>query len=161
MQQHISLLIEKYESGKINRRQLVAGLGSLVLLGGAGPLSARQTPQTDEAPTFRATGLNHIALRVTDVARSRDFYVKHLGLTVTRDGRQSCFLDCGKHFLALFRSNEAAMDHYCYSIDDYDVDECEAKLKAVGIKPRVVRPDGRIYFDDPDGLEVQLANTPR
>ncbi len=161
MQQHISLLIEKYESGKINRRQLVAGLGSLVLLGGAGPLSARQTPQADEAPTFRATGLNHIALRVTDVARSRDFYVKHLGLTVTRDGRQSCFLDCGKHFLALFRSNEAAMDHYCYSIDDYDVDECEAKLKAVGIKPRVVRPDGRIYFDDPDGLEVQLANTPR
>ena len=49
------------------------------------------------------------------------------------------------------------MDHYCYSIEDYDVLEAEAKLKEHRLNPRVVRDDGRIYFDDPDGLTVQLA----
>ena len=174
MEKQISSMIGQYENGKISRRQLVAGMSSFVALFGSSTwLNAgeQQEPnqQQDQAepkkpakPTFKATGLNHIALQVTNVPRSRDFYVKHLGLSVTRDrGEANCFLDCGKHFLALFRSQEAQMDHYCYSIDNYNVDQCEAKLKAEGFEPRVVRPDGRIYFKDPDGLTVQLAQTPK
>ena len=173
MENQISTMIAQYESGKISRRQLVVGMSSFVALVGstrwanAGEQQTQDEPNEHDKPketepTFMATGLNHIALQVTNVPRSRDFYVKHLGLKVTRDrGDANCFLDCGKHFLALFRSNEAQMDHYCYSIDDFDVDECEAKLKAEGFEPRVVRPDGRIYFKDPDGLTVQLAQTPK
>ena len=174
MESQISTMIAQYEDGKISRRQLVAGMsGFVAMVGSTSWLSAGQqqkqveveTKQNAETkkqaePTFKATGLNHIALQVTNVPRSRDFYVKHLGLSVTRDGERNCFLDCGKHFLALFRSNKAQLDHYCYSIDNYDVDQCEAKLKAEGFNPRVVRPDGRIYFKDPDGLTVQLAKTP-
>ena len=48
------------------------------------------------------------------------------------------------------------MDHYCYSVKDYDVRDAERKLKAAGIEPRV-RGGNRIYFEDPDGLTVQLA----
>lgn len=169
MQHQISSMLTHYEHGKISRRQLVAGISSFVAMVGAGSWPPADQPQDEEKsesnrnePTFQTTGLNHIALNVSNVPRSRDFYVKHLGLTVTRDnGEGSCFLDCGKHFVALFRSTDPGMDHYCYSIDDYDVDECEAKLKAEGFEPRVVRPDGRIYFKDPDDLTVQLANTPR
>ena len=162
MEKQISTMVAQYEAGKISRRQLVAGMGSLVAVLGTTSWLAAGEQQKQAEPTFKTTGLNHIALQVTNVPRSRDFYVKHLGLSVSRDGgERNCFLDCGKHFLALFRSNEAQMDHYCYSIDDYDVDACEAKLKAQGLEPRVVRPDGRIYFKDPDGLTVQLANTPK
>ena len=162
MENQISTMLAQYETGKLSRRELVAGMGSLVAMFGATPWLGASEPQESPEPTFRAKGLNHIALRVKSVPRSRDFYVKHLGLKVTRDGgERNCFLDCGKHFVALFRSDEAQMDHYCYSVDNYDVDQCEAKLKASGFDPRVVRPDGRIYFKDPDGLTVQLAQTPK
>ena len=161
MENQISTMITQYESGKISRRQLVAGMGSLVaVLGSTSWLNASQD-QEKQQPTFQAKGLNHIALRVTNVPRSREFYIKHLGLSVSRDGgERNCFLNCGKHFVALFKSDKAQMDHYCYSIDNYDVEQCETKLKKEGFEPRVVRPDGRIYFKDPDGLTVQLAKTP-
>ena len=49
-----------------------------------------------EGSTFQATGLNHVALNVSSVPRSRDFYIKHLGLKVIRDGGEdNCFLGSG------------------------------------------------------------------
>jgi catechol 2,3-dioxygenase-like lactoylglutathione lyase family enzyme len=156
MESEVSRLVQGFESGKIDRRQLVAGLGSLVALASLG--QSAQAQDTDSS-TFEATELNHIALRVTDVLRSRQFYERHLGMKVLRDGGQrNCFMSCGeKNFVALFQGEEASMDHYCYSIKNFDVGRAEAKLKAEGIEPRVVRDAGRIYFPDPDGLTVQLA----
>ena len=104
---------------------------------------------------FQATALNHIALSVTDVGRSRDFYVKHLGLRVTRDGSSNCFLNVGPNFLALFRARQAGLAHYCYTIKGYTADSAAETLQAAGFKPR--RAENRVYFDDPDGLEVQLS----
>ncbi len=154
MDSEITRLVDQFEAGRLNRRQLVAGLGTLVAA-----LSTSNRAQADEGEsTFEGVELNHIALRVTDVLRSREFYKKHLGLKVVRDGgERNCFLTCGNNFVALFHGEEARMDHYCYSIKDYDVNKAEEKLKAQNIEPRVVRGAGRIYFPDPDGLTVQLA----
>ena len=155
MESAIANLVEQFEAGRIDRRQLVAGLGTLVAA-----LSGTASARADDkvGSTFEAVGLNHIALRVTDVLRSREFYKKHLGLKVTRDGgERNCFMTCGKNFVALFKSDKPQMDHYCYSIKNYDVNRAEAKLKEHGLEPRVVRDAGRIYFTDPDGLTVQLA----
>ncbi len=156
MKSEITKLVGQFESGRINRRQLVAGLGSLVAV-----LSTNNRVHAAESEsTFEAVELNHIALRVTDVLRSREFYKKHLGLTVARDGgERNCFLNCGKNFVALFRSDEPRMDHYCYAIKDYDVNKAEEKLNEHNLEPRVVRDAGRIYFKDPDGLTVQLASS--
>ena len=101
-----------------------------------------------EASTFDAVGLNHIALSVNDVARSRDFYKKHLGLTVMRerDG-QNCFMRCGEHFVALFRAAESGLDHYCYTLKEYAPATVVNKLNAVGLSPRRVK--NHVYFDDP------------
>ena len=123
---------------------------------------AAQTTRAGDRPTFEAKALDHIALAVTDVARSRDFYLKHLGLTIRSDNSpSSCFLNCGDEFVALFRHGEGGLDHYCYAIDDYDAGDAVRRLKAVGLKPR--RVSNRVYFDDPDGNEVQVArpNRPR
>jgi catechol 2,3-dioxygenase-like lactoylglutathione lyase family enzyme len=122
----------------------------------AGGSRIARAAEPSSSPLFQAVGLNHIALRVTNVPRARDFYIRHLGLKVSRDGGEdSCFLSFDGGFLALFRGDEARMDHYCYSVRDYDVRVAEEKLKQAGITPRVT--GNRIYFDDPDGLEVQLA----
>ena len=88
--------------------------------------------------------------------RARDFYQKHLGLTVRREGGdENCFMNCGEHFLALFRNKTPGLNHYCYTIKNYDPARAVDKLKAVGLKPR--RTSDRVYFDDPDGITVQVS----
>ena len=127
MEATLSQLIDQYDEGKLTRRQLLA---SLATVAGAGGIAGKAT--ATEEPTFQATRLNHIALSVTDVARSRDFYVRHLGLSVTSDSApHNCFLDCGPNFVALFRGQNAGMHHYCYSIPDFDTEEVAVKLGAI------------------------------
>ncbi len=150
----IDELVAAVEEGTISRRCLIARLGAIAAcLAGAKNVAAASQP---EASTFNAVGLNHIALSVSDIGRSRDFYKKHLGLTVMRerDG-QNCFMRCGEHFVALFRAAEPGLDHYCYTIKEYAPAAVVHKLNAVGLKPR--RVESRVYFDDPDGITVQLS----
>ncbi len=150
-------IVEEFERGKLSRRQLASrlmGLGAtlVVMEEAAGANQAKEG-------TFRATGLDHVALNVRDVARSRDFYIKHLGMDVIRDGGEDdCFLGSGKTmFLTLFRGDKPGMNHYSYAIDDFDPNRAEEKLKAAGLKVR--RESGRIYFEDPDGIEVQVSGS--
>ena len=153
-------IVAQFERGGITRRQMAArlmGLGAaLAALRGGGGADAADGPADG---TFHATGLDHIALDVRDVARSRDFYIKHLGLTVLRDGgADTCFLAAGKRMvLTLFRGDKPGLNHYSYAIDGFDADKAEAKLTAAGFKVR--RESDRIYFPDPDGIEVQISGS--
>ena len=92
-----------------------------------------------------------MALNVTDVRRSRDFYQKHLGLPVVR------LLGLRKNFLALFQNANPGMNHYCIAIEDYEVGTVTAELERQGLDP--ARCSNRVYFQDPDGIEVQLSST--
>ena len=149
MKQIISNFLENYELGRINRRQLVQGLAAIAAAGYAAPA---------KASTFQGVGLNHIAIRVTDVQRSRDFYRKHLGMPVIRESQDNCFLGLGKNFLTLFRNQNPGLDHYCIAIENFKVDGVMEELKRQGLNPN--RPSGtdRVYFPDPDGLTVQLSS---
>ncbi len=153
MDSYINSMVDQYDRGRLSRRQLITTLTGFAAVAGLGA-DAVATQDTSES-TFQATALNHIALSVTDVGRSRDFYVKHLGLRVTRDGSRNCFLNVGPNFLALFRARQAGLAHYCYTIKGYTADSAAETLQAAGFKPR--RAENRVYFDDPDGLEVQLS----
>jgi len=150
-------LVEDFERGLLSRRQLASrlmGLGAaLAVMPGAA--EARQ----GEGATFQATGLDHVALNVRSVPRSRDFYVKHLGLKIIRDGgEENCFLGGGDDFfLTLFRGESPGLNHYCYAIRGYDADRAEEKLKAAGLKPR--REGNRVFFPGPDRVEVQVAGS--
>ncbi len=147
----IERLLNQYEAGGLTRRQLVQGLAALGLGAASGATRAQPTPST-----FGAVGLNHIALNVTDIPRAREFYVRHLGLEVTSESAGTCFLRCGEsNFVALFRADKPGLSHYCYSIPGYTVEKAAEALRGVGIEPRI--RGQRIYFDDADGLEVQLS----
>ena len=152
MWQQISMMISAYENGRMTRRELVTTMGAMVALA-AGAKSARgDEPQ----PTVQAIELNHVALDVTDVSRSRDWYVKHLGLAVAhQDGERNCFLNCGRHFVALFHNEKAGLNHYCYTIQGYDPGAAVKTLADAGLEPR--RRENRVYFDDPDGITVQVS----
>ena len=49
------------------------------------------------------------------------------------------------------------MDHYCYTVPDYEAGKVVDRLKAAGLDPE--RHSNRVYFEDPDGLTVQLAGS--
>jgi catechol 2,3-dioxygenase-like lactoylglutathione lyase family enzyme len=148
-------LVDDFERGLLSRRQLVS---RLMGLGAALAVMPRVAGASQGEPsTFQATGLDHVALNVSSVPRSRDFYIKHLGLKVVRDGGEdNCFLGgSDDFFLTLFKGDKPGLNHYCYAIKGYAADQAEEKLKAAGLKPR--REGNRLYFPDPDGIEVQVA----
>ncbi len=148
MRTFISRILERYESGDLSRRDLIQALASLAAAAPAA--SAAGSP-------FKGVGLNHIAVRVTDIPRSKAFYQGLLGLPLMSESSGSCFLKLGDEFLTLFQNRNPGLDHYCVEIETFRPDEVMDQLKREGLQPR--RPDGtdRIYFRDPDGLEVQFA----
>lgn len=150
-------IVESFQRGAITRRQLIAQLLALGAAGAGLPLHARaQAPASGPASTFAVTGIDHLALSVTDVKRSVAFYQKHLGLRMSRDGGEgSAFLStAGTDFLALFRGNTPGLHHFSFSIPEYDADDAAARIQAAGLQLR--RADNRVYFPDPDGLTVQV-----
>jgi catechol 2,3-dioxygenase-like lactoylglutathione lyase family enzyme len=140
-------LVAQFERGLLSRRQLASrliGLGAALAVT-SNAVGASQDPKG----TFQGTGLDLVALDVREVARSRDFYVKHLGLEVIRDGGEAkCLLGSGgDFFLTLFRGDRPGLNHYCYAIKDYDADRAEEKLKAAGltIRAKATPDDWRRY----------------
>jgi catechol 2,3-dioxygenase-like lactoylglutathione lyase family enzyme len=148
-------LVEDFERGALSRRQLVSRLMGL----GAALTVMQRTAEANqgEGGTFQAMGLSHVALNVSSVPKSRDWYIKHLALKVITDsGEDNCFLGGGDgFFLTLFKGEHPGLNNYCYAIKGYDVEKAEAKLQAAGLKPH--REGNRIYFPDPDGITVQVA----
>lgn len=145
-------ILDEYRNGTIERRSAIRGLAICFAAAFTG---APAVAATDD-PTFASIGLNHLALRVTDVATSRDFYIRHFGFTVLRDNApHNCFLGCGDNFVALFGSKTAGMDHFCVTIEGYDPAEALQRLKDAGIESH--RVENRVYFKDPDGLEGQVS----
>jgi catechol 2,3-dioxygenase-like lactoylglutathione lyase family enzyme len=155
-------LVTDFEAGKLSRRQLVArlmGLGAAIAtLENSANAQEPSAEAKSKTPTFRATGLDHIAFDVVDIPRSRDFYEKHLGMRVIRGDDNALFMGGERDFvLTLFRAEKAGFNHYCYGIDNYDVASAVAALRGANIKPR--QEGGRVYFPDPDGFTVQVASS--
>ena len=148
-----------FESGRLSRREAAkVALGAAgALLGPTASAQARSTNETpaEDEPVFRATELNHVALRATDVARSEAFYRDTLGLETLRESRTTRFMACGPHFVALFQGREPGLDHLAFSWPGYSQDEAVRRLEQTGIEART--RGNRTYFDDPDGLELQVA----
>ena len=149
MERIISEMLRDYECGRTSRRHLIRALTAL-------PLTA--SPALAAESAFKGVGLNHIAVRVADIRRSREFYQRHLGLPLIREDETSCFLKLGDQFLTLFKNERPGLDHYCIAIENFRPDAVMSELNRHSLKPR--RPSGtdRIYFPDPDGLEVQLSS---
>jgi len=149
MERIISGMLQEYERGSLSRRQLIQSLATLFL-------AAPMAPAAES--TFTGVGLNHIAIRVADIPRSREFYQHLLGVPLIRESETSCFLKMGDQFLTLFENDHPGLDHYCVAIANFNPDAVMIALNRQGLKPR--RPSGtdRIYFPDADGLEVQLSS---
>ena len=132
-----------------------------------------------DAPGFSISGIDHIVLRVRDVARALEFYRDTLGcrvereqpaqgLTQLRAGRSLIDLvtadgPLGRRAPAAAGSSGPNMEHFCLTIVPFDAQALRAHLAARGIEadePAVrygAEGEGlSIYVADPDGNRVEL-----
>jgi glyoxylase I family protein len=129
--------------------------------------------------SLKVRGLDHLVLRVRDMAAMERFYCEVLGLTVDRrqDRIGLVQLRAGAQLVDLVdvggmlgQAGGAApgaegrnLDHFCLNLYDFDLAAVEAHLKAHGV---VVGESGRrygaggfgvsIYLIDPEGNGLEL-----
>ncbi len=120
--------------------------------------------------------IHHIAIIVSDYARSKDFYVNKLGFTVIRENfrpeKNDWKLDLRVNEtteLEIFgvsnppkrvtRPEAAGLRHLAFYTED--IEKTVAELKRMGIEVEPIRVDEFTgtrftFFADPDGLPLEL-----
>ena len=115
--------------------------------------------------TLRTTGIDHVVLYVSDIRRSKKFYLDVLGMSVADESPRHLFLACGGQGFALFEPRDGApletgreLNHLAFNVDAGTYEEIKAHLEAHGLEVTGRRGDDRcVYFRDPDGHRLQLV----
>jgi catechol 2,3-dioxygenase-like lactoylglutathione lyase family enzyme len=119
-------------------------------------------------------GMRHIALKVKDIAQSKDFYQRVLGMDVVWEpDSQNVYLSSGCDNLALHEAPAGSgakppqqLDHLGFVVESIErVKELEEEFRNQGVKilyPFKVHRDGSasFYCADPDGIVIQLLYEP-
>ncbi len=160
MKESINQLVSEYEAGKITRRGL---LGAIALLTAPKHLQAQSS-------LFRAWSLNHVNVRVADLARSEAFYNDVLGLPPVREvvgaGYALDFPSGGFISLCPLSSSTCGVkpdaqrgdiDHFAVGIDNFNADRVVAELRNAGYD-QLRNANTSVFVADPDGTMVQLSS---
>jgi len=124
-------------------------------------------PITNSHPPFAITRASHVALTVTDLERSRDFYRDVIGLVVTAETEDAVYLrgleESTHHSLVLERGDEALAVHVGLRVrTDADIVAAERHFAAAGIEHRrVERPHQgpTLQFRDAVGTHIELTSS--
>ena len=118
--------------------------------------------------------LEHVNLTVSDLDRSVAFYSDLLGLRVRwrrEAGEEPAAAHVGddRHYIAMFQAapgskrptinyEATGLNHFGFVVDDLDA--ARDRLVELGVTPHNeadYEPGRRLYFLDPDGIEVELV----
>jgi glyoxylase I family protein len=123
---------------------------------------------------IKTPGVHHVALRVTDLARSREFYIDTLGFPVAMEVDGLILFLAGGTAVGLrgpdaatpagdvFNPFRAGLDHIALACtEDAELDRVAAALEEKGIDNTGVKMDetlGKRYvaFKDPDRISWEL-----
>ena len=153
MNPEIETLVDNYDRGMITRRQLLASITALTATAAVAEQPEKQ------GPAFTGQTLNHVTLSVSDVEKSRQFYSSILGVDVISKQKNGINLGLGESFLGLYRIKEKPrVNHFCVGLDEFQVHAAAQRLQQYGVKPRVRQDKPEVYFEDPDGITVQLES---
>lgn len=118
----------------------------------------------------KTLGIRHLALRVKDIRRMRDFYVGTLGYQVEWEpDPENLYLTSGSDNLALHAApapEGGALDHFGIVLKkEGDVDAWANFLRSSGFslekEPRTHRDGARsFYVRDPEGNLIQFIHHP-
>jgi catechol 2,3-dioxygenase-like lactoylglutathione lyase family enzyme len=119
-------------------------------------------------------GMRHIALKVKNVARSKNFYQDILGMEVVWEpDPQNVYLSSGCDNIALHEVStnfatgaEPQLDHLGFVVETVErVKELEGEFQTKGVRivhPFKIHRDGSasFYCADPDGIVIQMLYEP-
>lgn len=117
-------------------------------------------------------GMRHIALRVSQMARSRAFYEGILGLKVVWEpDADNVYLSSGEDNIALHSEKSTMtgtqrLDHFGFILPTKEaVDRAQEEIRKKGVpiaKPAKDHRDGSrsFYIADPDGNVIQMIYLP-
>ncbi len=115
---------------------------------------------------------HHIALRITDYARARQFYTEVLELPVVGQipGKEIEFLGIGGTTIELMggadpeslAKPQAGLIHLAFEVEDVDATYRELRDRGVTftVEPKSVGDLRVAFFVDPDGNELELFRSP-
>ena len=127
-----------------------------------------------KAIQINTPGIHHVALRTTDLARSKKFYNVLLGFPLLLDARDLVIVGIGNFALAIkapdastlasdnFSPFRVGLDHLALTASDQkEIDRVAAQLKENNVwteGPKVDSTLGKYYvaFKDPDGIKLEL-----
>ncbi len=122
---------------------------------------------------FRVTGFDHIVLCVRDVAATRTFYERVLGMTSREERPGKYSLQFGTHKIslqdaatspAIARDTVPGSGNFCL-LSDAPVTEWRTHLESqgvaiidAGLRDGATGTIDSLYFHDPDGNLVEVSN---
>ncbi|WP_277979161.1 VOC family protein [Sphingomonas phyllosphaerae] len=114
-------------------------------------------------PPPRVTGVNHVTLAVSDVARSLAFYRDVLACTVRARWARGAYVEAGPLWLCLLHDDVARTTphpdytHLAFSVAEADYAALSARLIAECVIWKTDRSEGAsTYFLDPDGHKLEI-----
>ena len=81
MEHLIAKLLQDFEQGKMNRRQLIQSLALAATAASA--VSTPAPAAAADGKVFKAVAFNHVSYQVADYTKSRDFYAALFGMKPT------------------------------------------------------------------------------
>jgi catechol 2,3-dioxygenase-like lactoylglutathione lyase family enzyme len=123
------------------RRRLLTALGGAGVSAAFGGCASPWLADENRG-LARATAVNHISYAVTNVARTRDFYVELLGMKVAWDNGRMCSVEFGDpakpegiYIVPVKPGEKSAVAHIGYSIDNFvgNKEKIAAELKRLNI----------------------------
>lgn len=122
--------------------------------------------------TFKVERIDHVVLRVRDLAGMVKFYEQALGFREERriDTLGLVQMRAGASMLDLVASEAQVttrnMDHLCFRIEPFDHDAIVMRLAPLGVSVgETVRRYGAegtgpsVYFHDPEGNQIELKGS--
>lgn len=109
-------------------------------------------------PSPEYLAIDHVEFFVTDMDRSLAFYTKVFGADLWKNNQTPRrYLMLGNSYMALEERDSAYVDHICFGINDFAIEDVHAFLGMQGILWQDY-PSGRdLRVDDRDGTRTQLA----
>ncbi|MGO9271904.1 MAG: hypothetical protein ACLQOO_16840 [Terriglobia bacterium] len=144
----IEAMLNKFECGKLTRRQLVL---SLATLAAASQSAAQEKP-------CRAVSINHITVKVLDLQRTSNFYQEFFEMPLKQHSAKTHILGVGDSFFGIEQGDDqtARVDHYDFGIAGFDAEDVRAKLRKLNLKFDSSNSKESFKFYDPDGFHVQV-----
>lgn len=177
MESTIARLLDSFEQGTMNRRQLIRSLaiaatGAHALRSaaparastpGAATTPATGTTKAPDARHFKTLSLDHISYEVADYGRSRDFYVDLMGWEViSDDGESQAQLAIGDVGTIIVRNSRrplsiagrpgrppatSLIDHIAWQIEGFEGEAVGEELERRGLSPRRDRGGPDMDYD--------------